>query len=83
MSAYYNVGEVKSRPGVYRRITNIGKSTNKSSSHTSAPVEPVTPYLTISGEGVALYSGAAPSLNEEGVLVFGAAPSVTDGILHF
>ena len=83
MSAYYNVGEVKSRPGVYRRITNIGKSTNQSSGHTTVPDKPVTPYLTVSGDGVALYSGAAPSLNEEGVLVFSAVPSVTDGILHF
>ena len=36
MSAFYNEGEVKTRPGVYRRIVNIGKITIK-------PDEPVTP----------------------------------------
>lgn len=41
MSAFYNAGEVKTRPGVYRRIVNIGKITIKPSTHT--PVVPDVP----------------------------------------
>ena len=47
MSAFYNEGEVKTRPGVYRRIVNIGKITIKPNAHTPVvpdePDEPVTP----------------------------------------
>lgn len=83
MSAHYNVGEVKPRPGVYRRFTNIGKFTHKSSDPTITPGEPFVPYLTLSEYGVVLYSGDAPYLDGDGVLVFSAIPSVSDGILHF
>lgn len=90
MSAFYNAGEVKTRPGVYRRIVNIGKITIKPSTHTPVvPDEPIVPDepteagFTMADDGTLLYSGDAPTLDENGVLVFSTVPTVTDGILHF
>ena len=43
MSAFYNAEEKKIRPGVYRRITNIGKITIKPSTPTVVPDVPPAP----------------------------------------
>lgn len=89
MSAFYNAGEVKTRPGVYRRIVNIGKITIKPSTPVVEPDEPIVPDVpteagfTMADDGTLLYSGDAPILDENGVLVFSTVPTVTDGILQF
>lgn len=79
--AFYNPGERKKRPGIYISITNRAPSAARTTRGSGNGGAEIVGTLTLSAEGVLIYSGEAPVLTE-GVLAYTPTPTLTeDGVL--
>lgn len=71
MSVFYNNGERKLRPGVYKRIVNSGDTSYLNVIPPFTPIQPSEPeperaYLAVTPEGVLYAVGQALSLTADG-----------------